>query len=49
MNKAKVEPTSVVDKGAIIGKGTRIWNFVHVRENAEIGKDCVLADYVYVG
>ncbi|UCC58374.1 MAG: N-acetyltransferase [Candidatus Bathyarchaeum sp.] len=49
MNKAKVEPTSVVDKGAIIGKGTRIWNFVHVRENAEIGKDCILADYVYVG
>ena len=49
MNKAKVEPTSVVDKGAIIGKGTRVWNFVHVRENAEIGKNCVLADYVHVG
>ena len=49
MSKVYVNPTAVVDKSVIIGKGTRIWNFVHVRENAEIGKDCVLADYVYVG
>jgi acetyltransferase-like isoleucine patch superfamily enzyme len=42
-------PTSVVDKTVVIGEGTRVWNFVHIRENAEIGKECVLADYVYVG
>ena len=44
-----MQPTSVVDKTAIIGEGTLIWNFVHVRENAKIGKGCVLAYYVYVG
>ncbi len=49
MNKVTIQPTSVVDKTAIIGDGTRVWNFVHVREKAEIGKECVLADYVYVG
>ena len=49
MSKVTVPHTSVVDKSAIIGEGTRVWNFVHVRENAEIGKECVLADYVYVG
>jgi acetyltransferase-like isoleucine patch superfamily enzyme len=49
VSKVNVPPTSVVDKTAVIGEGTRIWNFVHVRENAEIGKECVLADYVYVG
>ena len=49
MSKITIQPTSVVDKTAIIGEGTRVWNFVHVRENAEIGKECVLADYVYVG
>jgi len=49
MNKAKVEPTSIVDENAIIGDGTRVWNFVHVRENAKIGEKCVLGDYVYVG
>jgi UDP-2-acetamido-3-amino-2,3-dideoxy-glucuronate N-acetyltransferase len=48
VSKVTVPSTSVVDKSAIIGEGTRVWNFVHVRENAEIGKECVLADYVYV-
>ncbi len=49
MSKITVPTTSVVDKTAVIGEGTRVWNFVHVRENAEIGNECVLADYVYVG
>jgi len=49
VSKVTVPPTSFVDKTAVIGEGTRVWNFVHVRENAEIGKECVLADYVYVG
>ena len=49
MSKVIVPPTSVVDKTAVIGEGTRVWNFVHIREEAEIGKQCVLADYVYVG
>jgi UDP-2-acetamido-3-amino-2,3-dideoxy-glucuronate N-acetyltransferase len=49
MNKTKVEPTSIINENAIIGDGTRVWNFVHVRENVKIGKNCVLGDYVYVG
>ena len=49
MNKAKTESTSIVDENAVIGDGTRVWNFVHVREDAEIGTKCVLGDYVYVG
>ena len=49
MNKVAIQPTAIVDKNVVIGEGTRVWNFVHVRENAEIGKQCVLADYVYVG
>lgn len=49
MNKVTIQPTAIVDKNVVIGEGTRVWNFVHVRENAEIGKQCVLADYVYVG
>lgn len=49
MSKASVPATSVVDETAVIGEGTRVWNFVHVREKAEIGKDCILGDYVYVG
>jgi len=43
-----VHSTAVIDKTAKIGKGTKIWHFVHVRENAEIGENCVLGHAVYV-
>lgn len=48
MSKVYVHPTAVVDKTAIIGDGTKVWHFVHIRENAEIGMRCVLGHSVYV-
>jgi len=47
--KVYVHPTAVVDKTVKIGEGTKVWHFVHMRENAEIGKNCVLGHSVYVG
>jgi len=44
-----VDPTAIIDNGVSLGSGTKIWHFVHVMKDAKIGKDCVLADYVYVG
>jgi len=43
-----VHETAVVDAGATIGPGTRIWHFVHVMPGAVIGADCVLGQNVYV-
>ncbi len=37
-----VHPSSVIDDGAKIGKGTKIWHFCHVMGDAEIGEDCSL-------
>lgn len=37
----------VSDK-ALIGEGTRIWNWVQVREDVRIGKNCVLSKGVYI-
>jgi UDP-2-acetamido-3-amino-2,3-dideoxy-glucuronate N-acetyltransferase len=41
-------PTAVVDRGARIGAGTRIWHFCHVTSGARIGADCVLGQNVFV-
>ena len=45
----KTELTSIVDVTAAIGEGTRIWNWVRVREGAKIGRYVVLGDMVHVG
>lgn len=46
---ATIHPTAIVDQGAAIGDGTRIWHWVHVSAQARIGRDCSLGQNVYVG
>jgi UDP-2-acetamido-3-amino-2,3-dideoxy-glucuronate N-acetyltransferase len=48
MNYTKHE-TAIVDAGATIGAGTRIWHWVHVSGGAKIGEKCSLGQNVYVG
>lgn len=43
-----VHESSVVDEGAIIGKGTKIWHFCHVSTNAKLGKNCNLGQNVFI-
>ena len=46
---AQIHPTAIVDAGASIGEGTRIWHWVHVSSKAVIGSGCSLGQNVYVG
>lgn len=42
-------PSAIVDEGARIGAGSRVWHFVHVSGGARIGKDVSLGQNVFVG
>ncbi len=44
-----VHPTAIIDDGAQIGEGTRIWHWVHVCGGAKIGKGVSLGQNVFVG
>jgi UDP-2-acetamido-3-amino-2,3-dideoxy-glucuronate N-acetyltransferase len=41
-------PTAVIDEGAQIGAGTRIWHFCHLSSRCVLGEDCVLGQNVFV-
>lgn len=43
-----VHPTAIVDDGAVIGAGTKIWHFSHVMKGAVIGERCSLGQNVFV-
>ncbi len=40
--------TSVVDEGAIIGKGVKIWHFSHIMPLAELGDGCNIGQNVVI-
>lgn len=43
-----VHPQGIVEEGAQIGAGTRVWAFAHVLPGAVIGEDCNINDGVFV-
>lgn len=45
----QIHPSAIVDEGAQIGEGSRVWHFVHVCAGARIGKGCSLGQNVFVG
>ena len=42
-------PSAIVDDGAVIGEGSRVWHFVHVCGGARIGREVSLGQNVFVG
>lgn len=49
MSEITVHPSAVVDEGAKIGAGSRIWHFAHVCAGAKIGQNVSLGQGVFVG
>ena len=49
MHEAFIHETSVVDDGAEVGQGSRIWHFSHISRGATLGVRCVLGQNVFVG
>lgn len=44
-----VHPTAIVDDGALLGEGCRVWHFAHISGGARIGARCSFGQGTYVG
>lgn len=44
-----VHPSAIVDEGAQIGDGSRVWHWVHICSGARIGRSCSFGQNVFVG
>lgn len=44
-----IHPSAIVDAGAQIGEGSRVWHFAHICGGAKIGKNVSLGQNVFVG
>lgn len=43
-----IHPTAIVDEGAQIGDGTKVWHWVHICAGAKIGKDCSFGQNCFI-
>jgi UDP-2-acetamido-3-amino-2,3-dideoxy-glucuronate N-acetyltransferase len=49
MSAVDVHPTAVVDEGAVLSPGVRVWHFARVREGARVGERTIVAAAAYIG
>lgn len=43
-----IHPTAIIDKGAKIGKGTKVWHYTHIMGGADIGENCTIGQGVFI-
>jgi len=43
-----VHPTAIVEPGVTIGRGTSIWDNVHIRHSTRVGSECIIGEKTYV-
>lgn len=47
--RSMIHPTAIVDEGATVGDGSKIWHFSHVLTGSAIGEGCNIGQNVVVG
>jgi UDP-2-acetamido-3-amino-2,3-dideoxy-glucuronate N-acetyltransferase len=45
----QIHPSAIVDDGAVLGDGCRVWHFAHICAGARIGRSCSFGQNVFVG
>ena len=45
----RIHPTAIVEYGVTIGEGTSVWDHVHIRGPARIGRQCIVGGKSYIG
>jgi len=47
-NDVFIHPTAVVDEGATLGEGTKVWHFSHIMSDAVVGERCNIGQNVVI-
>jgi UDP-2-acetamido-3-amino-2,3-dideoxy-glucuronate N-acetyltransferase len=48
MSETFIHPTAVIDAGAAVGPGSRIWHFSHLMPSCRVGANCNIGQNVYI-
>ena len=48
MEEIFIHSSAIVDEGAVIGAGTKIWHYTHVMSGAILGQQCNLGQNVFI-
>ena len=44
----RIHPTAIVEAGVVIGRGSSVWDNVHIRHSTIIGEECIVGEKTYI-
>ena len=44
----RIHPTAIIEPGVGIGRGTAVWDSVHIRRGATLGEECIVGEKTYI-
>ncbi len=48
MSRTPFHPQALVEPGATVGTGTRVWAFAHLAPGSRVGHDCNVCDHTFI-
>ena len=48
MADARIHPTAIIEAGVTLGRGTAVWDNVHIRRDTRIGDECVIGEKTHI-
>jgi acetyltransferase-like isoleucine patch superfamily enzyme len=45
---ARIHPTAIVEAGVTLGRGTAVWDNVHIRRDTTLGDECVVGEKTHI-
>lgn len=44
----RVHPTAIIEDGVALGRGSAVWDAVHIRRDTTLGEECIVGEKTYI-
>jgi UDP-2-acetamido-3-amino-2,3-dideoxy-glucuronate N-acetyltransferase len=48
MSDVRIHPTAIIEEGVRLGRGTSVWDNVHIRHSTTLGEECIVGEKTYI-
>lgn len=48
LSEARIHPTAIIEAGVTLGRGTSVWDNVHIRQNTRLGQECIVGEKTHI-
>ena len=48
MSDVRIHPSAIIEDDVVLGRGTSVWDNVHIRHSSSLGEECIVGEKSYI-